>query len=417
VILFSTLQDSNTPLLQFCFTPLLHLLIVWQQLPRADALVGLCCGYALVMLFTPVRASLRDGFRCIVRFPRICITFVVFGIAYSVFHFATLSPIQSSADFDLTQITSLPTWTWPRLAEVWRQIPLPILENVGGIFDTATTTYPLSVVAAILIIGNWQGLHGALFRALHKRFRLGGFLIYLVLLISALASIVKPIIYWRLPVWGAFEPSGRLIAISSAIDATAFVFEYLFGVYIQVYLITVCFAWIRGLSFEEGELFRFAVRRFAFVLKWAGTVVILWMLMVKIPLAYLTTISDLSERFDYQRLAMCVFIILFASVQVSLVLHNEGLRDAFRAHGRFIRRNWHQFGWFLLVAALHFFFIMACDAIVRGAIADRILPLVVWNCFFVAARGFVIGWLLASWVCLFRRHETAALGQEHWIQY
>src|SRR5437016_1229420 len=217
---------SFSSILHYSITPTLRLQLIWQSLPRAYPLVGLCGGYALVMLFTPVRASFRDGFRCIVRFPRICITFVVFGIAYSVFHFATLSPIQSSADFDLTQITSLPTWTWPRLAEVWRQIPLPVLENVAGIFDTATTTYPLSVVAAILIIGNWRGLHGALFRALHKRFRLGGFFIYLVLLLSALASIVKPIIYWRLPVWGAFEPSGRLIAISSAIDANAFVFEY-----------------------------------------------------------------------------------------------------------------------------------------------------------------------------------------------
>ena len=389
----------------------------WQHLPRAYPLLGLCGGYALVMLFTPIRPSLRDGFRCVARFPRICITFVVFVFAYSVFHFATFSPIPSSGDVDLTQVTSISTWTWPRLAEVWRQIPLPIVENVAGIFDDATTTFPLSVLAAILIIGNWRGLHAALFRALHKRFRLGGFLIYLILVLSAFAAVLKPIIYWPLPVWGAFEPSGRLIAISSALDAIAFIFEYLFGVYVQVYLITVCFAWIRGLSFEEGELFRFAIRRFAFVLKWAGIVVALWMLMVKIPLAYFTIISEVPEHFEYPRLAMCVFIILFASVQVSFVLHNEGLRDAFRAHGRFMRRNWHQFGWFLLVAALHFFFIIAVDAVMRGAIGDRIFPLVVWNCFFVAARGFITGWLLASWVCLFRRHETGALDQEHWIQY
>jgi len=401
---------SSLPLLHYFLTPLL-------RVPPAYPLLGLCGGYALVMLFAPVRTSLRDGFRCIVRFPRICITFVVFGFAYLAFHFATFSPIHSAADLDLAEVVSLPTWTWPRLAEVWRQIPLPILENVAGIFDNATTTYPLSVLAALLIIGNWRGLHGALFEALRKRFRLGGILIYLILLLSAFAAIVKPITYWALPVWGGFEPSGRFIAISSAIDAIAFIFEYLFGVYIQVYLITVCFAWIRGLGFEQGQLFRFAVRRFAFVLKWAGTVVVLWMLMVKIPLAYVTTISDVPERFDYQRLAMCVFIILFASVQVSLVLHNEGLRDAFRAHGRFMRRNWHQFGWFLLVAALHFFFIMAADAIMRGAIGQRVVPLVVWNCFFITARGFITGWLLASWVCLFRRQETAAVGQEHWIQY
>src|SRR5205807_4408628 len=175
---------------------------------------------------------------------------------------------------------------------------------------------------------NWRGLHGALLRALRKRYRFGSYFIYLILLLSALASLLKPIVFWRLPEWGGLVPAAGLLQISASVDAVAFIFEYLFGVYIQVYLIMVCFAWIRGLSFEEGELFRFAVRRFTYVLKWAGTVVVLWMLMVRIPLAYLTTISDIAERFEYQRLAMCVFIILFASVQVSLVLHNEGLGDA-----------------------------------------------------------------------------------------
>ena len=51
----------------------------------------------------------------------------------------------------------------------------------------------------------------------------------------------------------------------------AFIFEYLFGVYIQVYLITVCLAWIKGLSFGEEDLFRFAMRRFSYVLEWAGS--------------------------------------------------------------------------------------------------------------------------------------------------
>ena len=36
-----------------------------------------------------------------------------------------------------------------------------------------------------------------------------------------------------------------------------------------------------------------------------------------------------------------------------------------RAHREFIRRNLTRFGWFLLIAALHFFFLTASDAIVR----------------------------------------------------
>jgi hypothetical protein len=161
------------------------------------------------------------------------------------------------------------------------------------------------------------------------------------------------------------------------------------------------------------------VRRFSFVLKWAGIVVLISTMVVRAPLLYasLTDNPSLLDYLPFQRLAMCLLIISFASVQVSLALHNEGLRDAIRAHGRFLRRNWTRFGWFILICGLHFFLIMACDAIARGAIADRLIAFIIWKCFFIAGRGFITGWLLASWVCLFRRYETAAIGQERWIQY
>jgi hypothetical protein len=139
------------------------------------ALLGFGGGYVIVMLFNPVRQALRDGFRCISRFKRIWLTFVVLGLAYSVFQFATFTPLQSSADLALEQVSALPSWHWPRLAEVWTEVPLPALENIAGIFDNATTTYPLSVVAALLIMSNWRGLHGALWQALRKRYSLAGF--------------------------------------------------------------------------------------------------------------------------------------------------------------------------------------------------------------------------------------------------
>jgi hypothetical protein len=392
---------------------------MWQNLPRVYPLLGLCGGYALVMLFNPVRLALRDGFRCIIRFPRIWVTFVLLGLAYSVFQFATFSPIQSSADLDLAQITSMPTWHWPRLKEVWQEVPLPALENIAGLFDNATTTYPVSVVAALLIIVNWRGLHGALIRALRKRYGVLGFLIYFVLLVSAIASLLKPIVFWRLPEWGGLVPAAGLLRISATVDAVGFVFEYLFGVYIQVYLIMVCFTWIRGLSFEEGELFRFAVRRFAFVLKWAGVVVAVSALLVRVPLllAYFMSIPDILDYLPLQRLTMSLFIISFASVQVSLALHNESLGEAIRAHRQYLLRNAGRFGWILLICALHFVFIIACDAIARGAIGDRVIALMAWKCLFVSVRGFITGWLLAAWVCFFRQHESGRTYEQTWIQY
>jgi len=138
-------------------------------LSRVYPLLGLCGGYALMMLFNPVRPALGDGFRCIARFKRIWLTFALLGFAYFVFQFATFTPIRSSADLDLNQVTSLSSWHWPSFVEIWRETPLPALEAVAGIFDNATTTYPLSVAAAVFLIVNWRGLHGALLRAVRKR--------------------------------------------------------------------------------------------------------------------------------------------------------------------------------------------------------------------------------------------------------
>jgi hypothetical protein len=390
-----------------------------SSLPRAYPLLGFCSGYAIVMLFNPVRLALRDGLRCIARYRRVWATFALLGFAYFVFQFSTFTPFQSAADLDLHQVTSLLNWHWPRFVEVWQDAPLPALEGMAGIFDNATTTYPLSVVAAVLMVVNWRGLHGALLRALHKRYRLRGYLIYLILLATALASLVKPIVFWGLPRWGGLLPAAGLLQVSASVDAVAFIFEYLLGVYIQVYLITVCFAWIRGLSFEEGELFRFAMRRFSYVLKWAGLVVLVSTLIVRMPLllAYFMNLPNVLDYLPFERFLMCVFIIAFSSVQVSLALHNESLKEAIRAHGEFIRRNLSRFGWFLLICAMHFLLLTSCDAIVRGAIADRLIAVVLWKSIFVCMRGFITGWLLASWVCLFRRGETGHVYKQSWIQY
>jgi len=392
---------------------------MWRHLPRLYPLLGLCAGYAIVMMFSPVRHALGDGFRCIRRYKRIWITFALLGFGYFLFQFVTFTPIRNWADLDLNQIISLPRWYWPRFVDIWRETPLPALEGVAGIFDNATTTYPLSVVAAVFMLANWRGLHGALLRALWKRYRFWGHLTYLILLLSALASLLKPIVFWRLPEWSGLVSAAGLLRISATVDATAFIFEYLLGVYIQVYLITVCLAWIKGVSFEEGELFRFAMRRFSYVLEWAGIVVAVSMLIVRLPLllAYFTNIPGVLDYLPIARVLMSTLIIAFCSVQISLALHNETVIEAIRAHFLFVRKNAARLGWFLVICGIHFFLIMVCDAIVRSAIADRLGALFLWKLSFAFLRAVIIAWLLASWVCLFRQCEAGRISGEKWIQY
>jgi hypothetical protein len=410
---------QTSPLLHFSNTPASVLAEVLQNVQPLYPALGLCSGYVLVMFFNPVRRALVDGFRCVARYKRVWITFALLGFAYFVFQFVTFTPIRAWSDLDLSQIASLPNWYWPGLTEVWTETPLPALEGVAGIFDNATTTYPLSVVAAMFMLVNWRGLHGALVRALWKRYGFWGGLVYLILLLSALASLLKPILFWRLPEWSGLVPAAGLLRISASVDAIAFIFEYLVGVYIQVYLITVCLAWIKGVSFEEGELFRFAMRRFSYVLEWAGIVVAVSTLIVRLPLvlAYFTNIPGVLDYLPIARLLMSGLIIAFCSVQISLALHNETLIEAMRAHAHFVRHNAGRLSWFLIICGLHFFAIMICDAIMRSAIADHLGALFLWKLSFAFLRGIVAGWLLASWVCLFRQCERGRINQEKWTHY
>lgn len=390
-----------------------------ETIPRFLPLLGLVVGYALVLFCNPIRLALRDGFRCIMRFKRIWLTFVLLGFAYGVFRFATFTPLQQLSDLDPRQLATIADWNWPRLMDIWRETPLPALEGVAGLFDNATTTYPLSIVAAVFLLFNWRGLHGALLKALRKRFRIWSYLIYLIVLLSAIAALFKFIIYWRLPIWRTTMPEAFLFQASAVVDAVSFIFEYLFGVYIQVYLITVSLAWIKGLSFTDEALFQFAVRRFTYVLKWAGIIVLVSTLLVRLPLllAYFINLPGVLDYQDAARYTMSGLIILFCSIQVSLVLHNENLREALHAHWELVRRDTGRLAWFFLICAIHFFLLTAIDAILRGAIADRAAGLILWKVIYVCLRGLVTGWLLASWVCLFRRCELGRLHKETWIRY
>ena len=185
------------------------------NIPRIYPWLGMLAGYGVVLFFNPIHLALRDGLRCILRFKRIWVTFVVLGFAYSVFQFATFTPLHGMADLDFSQVTSPGSWDWPAFVEVWREVPLPTLEGVAGLFDNATTTYPLSIVAAVLLLINWRGLHVGLVRALGKRYGFWGYVIYLVVVISAVAALLKPIAFWRLPEWGAAGPTAKLLRISA----------------------------------------------------------------------------------------------------------------------------------------------------------------------------------------------------------
>ena len=66
---------------------------------------------------------------------------------------------------------------------------------------------------------------------------------------------------------------------------------------------------------------------------------------------------------------------------------------------------------------MHYWFLALADTIICAAATERPLALIVWKLFYVLARAIVSGWLLASWVCLFRQCEIGRVNRETWIRY
>ena len=412
-------------------------------------LCGLLGGYLLIMCTNPVRASLRDGFRCIQRYPAIWITLGIFGCAYALFQLAVRYYFHCAlpaADPDRPEFVWMrEAWRDPNLwltgsqqslwylpphslKDVGRQSALSALESSAGIFNCLLSTFPLAAFAGILFLVNWEGHHAVLLRALRRRFGGLGWLVYGGIVICALAAISKPLLYTAPQIFGLNPEAARIwFQWSPVIDWLAFLFEYLLGVCVQIYLILLAYCWVRGITADHQHLLDFAIRRFSFVVKWAAVVIVMSSLFIHLPLI-LKNFAFFSpwfpgepESFEYRaRLArwlLTTVLFLFATVQITLIFHSESLDKAMRDHLRFLFKNLWPFGWFMVLAALHFFILHTAQGVVQRGLGDGTFPGIAWSLASPWLFAIVSAWLLASWVCLFKQCDTGRSSAENWIKF
>jgi len=397
------------------------------------------------MWSNPIRLSLRDGLRALRRYPGLWLTFGLFGFGYALFElglrgylFWTLPPGQGPF-FIWARSTYRPDWEWvaglrdslwylPATAvrEVIHGALLPTLESTAGIFNNLNSTYPISAIAGVCLLVNLDGRQMTLLRALRKRFGGWGWWIHGGLLLCAVAAVIKPVLYTLPPyldktqieIWAQWSPVAAW---------AAFLFEYLFGIYIQVYLILLAYCWVRGISFNHQHLLDFAIRRSSFVLRWAAVVMLLSTLFIDYPLilknfpvSWPWISSDdavVGHRLVMARTAIAAVLILFATVQITLTFHSESLRKALWSHLVFLLRNAWPLFWFLILAAFHFYLVHALDLLCQQGFGEGTALWVAWKLLFPWLAGAVGAWLLASWVCVFRRCDTGRAQSENWIQF
>jgi len=413
------------------------------------AVCGTLGSYLIILLINPIRASFRDGFRAVRRYATLWITLGTLGFLYALFQLAVRAYLHN-----VLPPAERPIFLWAREAwrdpnlwlvgspeSLWhlppaefiavlREAILPAIESTAGIFNSLVITFPGSAIAALLLLGNWQGHHAVLTRALQKRFRHTAWLVHAAIVLCALAALAKPFIY-AVPQFlkaMAAPPEMHLVWFqwSPVIAWLAFLFEYLLGVCIQIYLILLAYTWVRGLTFNHANLLDLAIRRFSYVVKWAVIVMALSTLFIDAPLimknfpalAGLFPEEDiLATRLAQARACLATFLLLTATMQIMLTFHNESWRRALRDHLRFIARRWWPFSWFVLLAAIQFFFLHACDLAVRRGVGEGTALWVGWSLLFPWIAAVIAAWLLATWVCLFKRCDTTRSETKPWIKF
>lgn len=376
-------------------------------------IAGLAAGYAGFMLANPVRTSLRDGARCLARYKQIWALPALFAFGHAMFRL-WVRWFEASLPGYPTFIAPWAPWKTPEWPAAAAASWLPATENLAGLFNCLVDPFPLSAVAALGFLCNWGGYQAALFRALRPRLGwTAGLLVHFGLVLCAAADAVKPTLFGCLPRFNFYLGADALQQIGETVNWLGFIFEYLLSVGLQIYLILLCFVWLRGLRFDFDELRQFALRRFSFVVKWPGVILILSTVGISAPtiLASFRSYSGpedsarLIGTLTFSRWVLALLILAACAVQITLIFHNESLRQALADHARLLRRHGLQVGWFAVTGLLHLFLLALLNATLIHGFAAGSWPALGWSLVYPIIWAAIAGWLLASWVALFRRCE------------
>jgi hypothetical protein len=387
------------------------------------AIALLLAGYALVMLGSPVRDCLRDGWRCVRRYPAMSRVLGALGFANALFQFSVQLTLH---------LRGHPQFTWVRAEWLassrdlhwWIEPPsviresldaswLPSLEALGGLFNIAVTTFPVAVLAACGLCLNRRRTLSLVHAALAKRLGLLSWPVLALIFVCGAAVIAKAALYFWRPAWLGDEGWMHWAQI---VMSPAALFECAFGLGVQAWLLLNAYAWVRGMSFDRDAMRDVAIRRLGAMAKWAAIVLLAQSLFIELPLTLSLTRdwpappAVVVAKLDIVRFALAAALILCGSMQAWLTLHGETLPRAWRAHWQLVRTHWRDVFWFLLIAAAHLFAVNFLRTAILRTLGENTAPGIAWTLVWPWLAGLVTAWLVASWVCIFKKceHRTAA---------
>jgi hypothetical protein len=383
--------------------------LAWLFAPAAAAVV-------LIAAVGPVRRAYANGWHCLRRHDALWKIPAAFVLAYALFQIGADLTLRWRAGLEFPGLFTEPPPDLVALVfEQWPAAVFPAAEMVFADLNCLVATFPVSAVFGALFLLNWRRTASELRRAMSKRFGFWGWLLFALLIVCAVCGLLKAVLMVFLPELGAVFDLRELLMAGTAINAFAFVFEYLLGTAVQVYLLLTAYGWMRGRHFPGGKLVQFAVRRLGFVLKWALVLVVATLAFIHLPLfvEVLRTGTPAASRVDlFARPVLLLIMLLGAAVPIRLALHNDSLRGALAANLQFLRRHglctlafmFGAFGCFFTLKSLEFAGLIWLEGTLAGF---------GWTLTFQTLAAAAGGWILAAWVCYY----TAAIGTSREIVF
>lgn len=378
--------------------------------------IGAAIWLAAVFAVPDVRTAMLNGLRCMGRYPDLWRIPALFGVLYAVFQLVATGLFLVRMQDDWREFFSLePIAELPGPVVLATSAVLPALESASGIFNSFSLTFPLSGLLALAFVFNVRRASVEFAQAVSRRLPRAGWIVVLAVFLCALCAIAKPLVYLFLPEFVALVPAGYGLLAGTLINVGSFFFEFLLGVCVQIYLMLMAYAWVRGITFDRSRLFGFAERRLGVLMKWELVLMGLIFLLVSGPLLVevLSLYGDEGSRIAgaafanvVGRPAVAAIMVIFCAVPITLVFHNESLRAAIGDNARFVVANLSSIIAFLVAVFLAF----AALAVVRvgvgfafggdGVIAHS------WRVIHVVVQALFAGWFVAAWVCLYKQSAT-----------
>ena len=387
-------MERLVPSENFCLTASVPREIAWLLVPIV--LIG------IVALACPdVRRAYLNGWRCLARYPALWRIPFWFALAYAGFQCADELLIAWRSEASLAPFAWSPP---PAILVLARPGLLPALESLAATLNCLVATFPLSALAGLLFISNYRGFSVELLQTFRKSFGAKGWAIFLILLLSALCAMVKPLLLVGLPELIEYLSFRYFFLAATAVNALSFVFEYLLGTCLQVYLILLAWGWIRGSRLDPEKLMRFAVRRLGFVFKWAAVIIVATLLLLHLPMLAGVMFTGMPAPVGTEGLVRALLagsMVALASVQIRLILHNDTLSQAFGHHIQFLRERGLSVGIFLLTAFILLWPLKILENLGHVTMGDSIAGYAA-SAAAQALAAMIGGWILASWACFYK---------------